>query len=175
MLQPILNTPSPPPAWSAVQTLDWKQPSQATTPSLTSHEAAIAPADLVFTVVAMLRAHPHVSNVLTHISRGNWGQIEQALGSILNPDTHCAKLSPLARNIVDLMCADRGVTGRIFKPYYQELLTVILGKEVARRLVANITSLFIEMERETLQAATGAPIRSLQTAGDQRHESRPRN
>jgi hypothetical protein len=166
MLQPVLAPLAPPPVWAVVQNPEPEQSLQATAPLEMPHQAAIAPAELTFTVVAALRAHPHLSNVLTHISRGNWGQIEQAFGAILNPDTHSTRLSALARNIVDLMCADRGVTGRIFKPYYQDLLSAILGKSVARRLIVNITSLFIELERETAQAALNMTAQAAQTTDD---------
>lgn len=171
MLQPVLNTSSPPPVWALVQNSRPGQPPQAATPLEATHQAAIAPTELAFTVVAALRAHPHLSNVLTHISRGNWGQIEQAFGAILNPDTHSTALSALARNIVDLMCADRGVTGRIFKPYYQELLSAILGKVLARRLIVNITSLFTELERAAAHAALATATQVSQSADAQPHQA----
>ena len=76
----------------------------------------IAVGDLAFLVVAAFRRHPHINNVLTHISDANWERVEQALRAILDPLAASRDLSPLARNIVDLMCADRGVTGRILKP-----------------------------------------------------------
>jgi hypothetical protein len=171
MLQPVLNTSSPPPVWAVVQNPEPGQSPQVDTPLEVSHQTAIAPTELAFMVVAALRAHPHLSNVLTHISRGNWGQIEQAFGAILNPDTHSTRLSALARNIVDLMCADRGVTGRIFKPYYQELLSGILGKAVARRLIVNITSLFIELERKAAQAVLDTTVQPLQITDVKPHQA----
>ena len=72
----------------------------------------IAVGDLAFLVVAAFRRHPHINNVLTHISGANWQRVEQAQRAILNPLTASRDLTPLARNILDLMCADRGVTGR---------------------------------------------------------------
>jgi hypothetical protein len=106
----------------------------------------IAPGDLVFHVAASFRGHPHINNVLTHISGANWAAVEEALCAILDPRTGSSGLSPLAWNIVDLMCADRGVTGRIFKPFYRDLLTALLGEEVASRVIAHVTSLFLESE-----------------------------
>lgn len=152
MLHPVVSAPSPPPVWTTIEPDGNGEHLPAGTPAMLADAIAMTPTELAFMVVAMLRAHPHVSNVLTHISRGNWTQVEAALGVILDPDTHSSRLSPLARNIVDLMCADRGVTGRIFKPYYQDLLTNILGKATARRLIANVTSLFVEMGRAPIQS-----------------------
>jgi hypothetical protein len=116
----------------------------------------IALGDLVFHVVASFRGHPHINNVLTHISGANWAAVEEALRAILDPRTGSGGLSPLAWNIVDLMCADRGVTGRILKPFYRDLLTALLGSEVASRFIAHVTSLFLESEI----AARSAPARN---------------
>jgi hypothetical protein len=52
------------------------------------------------------------------------------------------------------MCADRGVTGRILKPFYRELLVGLLGETVASHLIVHVTSLFLECEK----AAQSAPI-----------------
>lgn len=112
--------------------------------------------ELVFLIVAAFRRHPHINNVLTHISGANWLHIEQALSAILDPNAVRGELSPLAINIVDLMCADRGITGRILKPYYRGLLRAILGEFAAHRLIAYVTCLFIEHEKDALQAATAA-------------------
>jgi hypothetical protein len=105
--------------------------------------------ELVFTVIAAFRGHGHINNVLTHISGGNWVQVEQALRVILDPCARSRDISPLARNIIDLMCADRGVTGRIVKPFYRELLAAVLGQQMASHLVAHVTALFQECERPT--------------------------
>lgn len=102
--------------------------------------------DLVLCVAAAFRGHPHINNVLTHISRGNWNQVEQALRTIFDPCAGSRAPSPLARNIVELMCADRGVTGRILKPFYRDRLTAILGDRMASRMVAHINCLFLEYE-----------------------------
>lgn len=104
----------------------------------------IAVDDLVF--AAAFRGHPHINNVLTHISGANWNAIETALRAILDPRTGTKDLSPLARNIIDLMCADRGITGRIVKPFYRELLKSLLGSTVSSRFITHITSLFLENE-----------------------------
>lgn len=114
----------------------------------------IALDELVFLVVAAFRGYPHINNVLTHISGANWGNVEQALRVILDPCAETHELSPLARNIVDLMCADRGVTGRI-KPFYRELLITLLGDAVASRLIAHVTYLFLERELAARSMAPG--------------------
>jgi hypothetical protein len=106
----------------------------------------IALNDLVSCIVASFRGHPHINNVLTHISGAHWNAVEQALCAILDPRSGSDALSPLAWNIVDLMCADRGVTGRILKPFYRELLVALLGDVAASRFVAHVTSLFLERE-----------------------------
>jgi hypothetical protein len=106
----------------------------------------IAVGDLAFLVVAAFRRQPHISNVLTHISGANWGRVEQALRAILNPFTAGRDLTPLARNIVDLMCADRGVTGRILKPYFRGLLARILSPYLAALLIDHVSLLFLEIE-----------------------------
>jgi hypothetical protein len=120
---------------------------------LTSPRVTMAVPELVAYVVAAFRSHPHISNVLTHISNGSWDRIEQALQVILDLHSGRNDLSPLVGNIIDLMCADRGITGRIFKPYYQELLVALLGEAVAKRLIAHITCLFMEGEIATRQSA----------------------
>ncbi|MGE0753083.1 MAG: hypothetical protein AB7K64_21140 [Variibacter sp.] len=119
----------------------------------TSPRIAMAVPELVAYVVAAFRSHPHLSNVLTHISGGSWDRIEQALQVILDLRSSRNDLSPLVRNIIDLMCADRGITGRIFKPYYQELLVALLGETVAKRLITHITCLFMEGEIAARQSA----------------------
>jgi hypothetical protein len=104
------------------------------------------PADLPSFVAAALRNHRHIGNVLTHISGVSWKRVEEALRAILDPHADSIGLTPLARNIVELMCADRGVTGRILKPYYQGLLIGALGEDVAGRVIANVMALFTEFD-----------------------------
>lgn len=112
--------------------------------------------DLVFRVAAAFRGHPHINNVLTHISGANWSAVDKALYSIFDPCARSHGLAPLARNIVDLMCADRGVTGRILKPFYRERLVAILGKREASRLIAHVTCLFLECEGAVQTVTRGA-------------------
>ncbi|MCO5130238.1 MAG: hypothetical protein M9932_06690 [Xanthobacteraceae bacterium] len=117
--------------------------------------------DIAFSLVAALRRHPHLSNVLTHISRSNWPRVEQTLRVILDPATQRHDLTPLAHNILDLMVAERGVTGRIFKPYLHALLVASVGANRAETLLSLI-------HRLTTQPP---PKRALQLIAD--HDSRP--
>jgi hypothetical protein len=120
-------------------------------------EADIDLDDLVFRVVAAFRRHPHVNNVLTHIARADWRAVEQAIRAILDPCSLARDLSPLACNIVDLMCADRGVTGRILKPYYQDLLRIVLGEPVAARFIAHVGCLYFDCEAAARAAVAAKP------------------
>lgn len=107
--------------------------------------ARLSTAELAFRIFAVFRGHPHISNVLTHISRSNWTQVERELNIILNPTT-TGGLSSLARNIVDLMCAERGVTGKILKPYFHAALQRLLGPDEAEQLIRHVEALFLELE-----------------------------
>jgi hypothetical protein len=117
-------------------------------------------ADLAFGVFAAFRAHPHVCNVLTHISRSNWNHVESALNAILDPTTTSDGLSPLTHNVLELMCAERGITGRILKPYFHAVLHRLLGPTAAERTIDHVETLLAELERtaehptDTSRAAT---------------------
>lgn len=120
--------------------------------------------DLAFSLVAALHRHPHLSNVLTHISRSSWPRIEHTLRVILDPVTQHRDLTPLARNILDLMVAERGDTGRIFKPYFGALLTALAGPNKAdvllsriHRLAAPDTAVVIALPKAPA-VSTGVPI-----------------
>jgi hypothetical protein len=125
----------------------------------------IALNDLVSFVAASFRGHPHINNVLTHISGADRGAVERALQAILDPRAGRSALSPLAWNLVDLMCADRGVTGRILKPFYRELLVTLLGDALASHLIAHITSLFLEREMVMRSAPAFNPAGGSGSAG----------
>jgi len=108
--------------------------------------------DLVFVLVAVLRQHGHIANVLTHISGTDWRKVEMSFRMILDPRTSSHNLTPLARNILELLCADRGITGRIMKPYVRALLSAVLGAEAAGRLMRRIDALFHELQSQARQA-----------------------
>ena len=114
-------------------------------PALAEVECPL-PYDLAFILVAALRQHGHIGNVLTHISGTNWTKVEQALRSILDPDVGSQALSPLAQKIVELIYGDRGVTGRIMKPYFRTVLGKVLGIDGATRSMQRINGLFVELE-----------------------------
>lgn len=116
--------------------------------------------ELAFRGLVAFRVHPHLSNVLTHISGANWTRVEQSLNSILDSATTSGSLSPLDQNIVDLMCADRGITGRIMKPYFHAVLRRVLEPGHAERLIRHINALFLELEWKARQATRGAPTQS---------------
>ena len=101
---------------------------------------------LARTMVARFRHHPHINNVLTHICGAQWERIGRALRVILDPRATADNLSPLARNIVELMCAERGVTGRILKPYFHASLAAALPSRTAAYLRAHVEGLFLQME-----------------------------
>ena len=103
------------------------------------------PSRMAAKVVIALRRHPHLNNVLTHISGSNWTKLEQALTAVLDPSTRPRDLPPLARNLLDLLCADRGVTGRIMKPYFHEWLALALPAPQAERIIANTVRLFAQV------------------------------
>ncbi len=120
-------------------------------------DASLDRNELVLRLTASFRRHPHINNVLTHISGASWLRVNEALGAIFEPRARWHDLSPLARNIVELMCADRGVTGRILKPYYQEWLVAALGERTAGWMIADVNSLFrareIAAQPEAMSAA----------------------
>ena len=104
------------------------------------HQAAAdgASAGLSFTLVALLRADWHLCNVLTHVSSGDWRAVEQAINAILEPRTPPRRLSNIARNMLELLCDDRGVTGRRMRPFFFEAMARVAGRAEMKRLEAKI-------------------------------------
>lgn len=100
---------------------------------------------LVRILVAAFRNHGHVGNVFTHISGARWDRIGEALSEILNPNADHRKLNPLARNILDLLCANRGVTGRLAKPFFEEMVFRLLPGELAMAQCRHVNDLFDEI------------------------------
>lgn len=115
---------------------------------------------LAFMMRVALRVHPHLSNVLTHISGANWAKVERSLNAILDPATTSDSLSPLEQNMVDLICADRGITGRIMKPCFHGFLRGVLEPDHAARLIRHIDALFLALEWKAQQPARAAPTPS---------------
>ena len=84
-------------------------------------------------------------------------KVEQALNRIFDLSMTSDGLSPLAENIVELMVGERGVTGKILKPYFQAALRRILEPSSAERLIRHITALYLELEWK-VQHPTPAPL-----------------
>lgn len=122
-------------------------------------------AEFAFRIVSVFRAHPHISNVLTHISRAKWSEVEQSLSRILDLSTTGDGLSPLEENIIDLMVGERGVTGTILKPYFQAAVRRLLEPSSAERLIRHINALYLELEWKVLHPAPSAPVPSEPSEG----------
>ncbi len=123
------------------------QPGAALAAARPMIEPELGRRELVETIVAALRYHPHVNNVLTHVSSGQWPRVDQALSVIFDRQTTAVDLSPLARNLVDLLCAERGVTGRILKPYFRHVLARLLPGEAGQSLWNHIAGLSLEIRK----------------------------
>jgi len=119
----------------------------------------LSTAELAFGIFAAFRAHPHINNVLTHISRAKWAEVEHALSRVLDLSTNSDGLSPLEENIIDLMAGERGITGKILKPYFHAALHRILEPSSAERLIRHINALCLELEWK-VQNPTPAPHKS---------------
>lgn len=115
-------------------------------------------AELAFRVLAAFRSHPHITNVLTHISRAKWTEVEHALNRILDLSTARDDLSPLEENIIDLMVGERGVTGKILKPYFQASLHKMVGPNHAQRLIHHVNALYLELEWKVQHPPPPIPI-----------------
>lgn len=111
---------------------------------------------LVPSLVAAFRWHPHVNSVLTHICGAQWERIAQALRAIFAPTAASGRLSPLADNLVELMWAERGVTGRILKPYLRDWLADILPRRSADRLLDHLAALSLARQARALPLPRGA-------------------
>ncbi|MBX9648119.1 MAG: hypothetical protein K2X57_13815 [Xanthobacteraceae bacterium] len=116
--------------------------------------------ELAFKTFAAFRAHPHISNVLTHNSGANWVRVERSLNRFLDLATASDGLSPLEQNIIDLTCADRGITSRIMKPYFHTVLHKILQLDHAERLIRHVETLFLELEWKAQHPAHAAPVQN---------------
>jgi hypothetical protein len=115
--------------------------SMAVTGAAPAQVAEVDARTLAAVILAVFRSDGHICNVLTHISGAHWDQVEQALRSILDRQGTAAGLTPLARNIVDLLCADRGTTGRIVRPCFETLLARLLTPGSAAEMRAHVHAL----------------------------------
>lgn len=124
-------------------TIAFRHKPQTTAANFSIHE-------LAFRMVAAFRAHPHVNNVLTHISRSNWAAVEQSLQRIFDPVTTSAGLSPLEQNLVDLMHVERGITGRILKPFFRHRLGQLLEAEQVEEVLAHVEVLYAQLQQPAI-------------------------
>ena len=125
-------------------------------------------AELAFRIFAAFRAHPHINNVLTHISRAKWVEVEQSLNRILDLGTTSDGLSPLEENVIDLMVGERGTTGKILKPYFQAALHRVLEPSQAERLIRHVNALYLELEWKVQHPAPPSP-RSSESPQEETH------
>ncbi|MEO9612768.1 MAG: hypothetical protein ABJG86_12865 [Nitratireductor sp.] len=114
-----------------------------------SEAGKLDPAAMAGIATSAFRAHGHICNVMTHISGGRWDRVEDALRLILDPRAGRADLTPLAENIVELLSADAGVTGRIVKPYFETLMARLLPADAAATLCAHLACLSVEAGART--------------------------
>lgn len=116
-----------------------------------------ARARLVERLVVAFRHHPHINNVMTHISGARWDRVAAALDVIFDAGAPRAALSPLGENIVVLMQGERGVTGRILKPCLGRLLAALLPAPQAAQGAGRIAALHVMLEAEGAADGAGAP------------------
>lgn len=101
---------------------------------------------MAFTIIAVFRGHPHISNVLAPVAGGDWRKAERAIATILDPAADGRVLPPLERNLVRLLRAERGTTGRLLKPYFEQLAERALGVDQAKQLFAHLDRLLVELD-----------------------------
>jgi hypothetical protein len=92
-------------------------------------------------LTSAFRNHPHINNVLTHVSFGQWDRIEAALGTLLTAPINTVPVSPLERNLLCLLWEEGGITGRIVKPFFLDVCRTSLPPSLAEHCVAGIAAL----------------------------------
>jgi hypothetical protein len=113
--------------------------------------------EIAKTLAAAFRWHPHISNVLTHICGSQWTKIEAAMRSIVDPAARWADLSPLSQNLVELMWAECGVTGRILKPYLREFVARKISPQASDRLLRHLAQLCSMQKTDPIQCGEEHP------------------
>jgi len=113
--------------------------------------------ELAFRIAVAFRQHGHIGNVLTHICGRDWAKLEQSLRCILDPGTVGPELSPLAHNIVELLCANRGVTGPIARFHFHRTLDAIFGPTAAARLAQQVERIFVRIGRAPRRSVAAVP------------------
>ncbi len=108
---------------------------------MSSHAPRFDLDQLGFRLAALLRTDAHLCNVLTHISSGDWRAVESAIIAILRPRASARKLSGLACNILQLICDERGPTGRILRPFFFTAIERTAGRRQMRCLLERTAAL----------------------------------
>lgn len=91
---------------------------------------------LAETLSGAFRRHPHLGNVLTHISSARWARVDEALLPLLNPYRDSFEVSPLTQNLLELICDNRGTTGRIMQPFFRAFLAKHVTSDKAEQIEA---------------------------------------
>jgi hypothetical protein len=106
---------------------------------------------------AALRRHPHLGNVVTHISAKRWAQVSEALLPLLNPYNDSFSVTPLTRNLLELICDNRGTTGRIMQPFFRAFLADHVTGNEAERIEAWVWKLRSMQPDRAIDAAPFIP------------------
>ncbi|WP_108398996.1 hypothetical protein [Devosia submarina] len=93
----------------------------------------IEPQKLAGMLVVELRHHGHFNNVLTHIFAADWREAEAALARLLDLNSE-SDLSNREADLVSLLCGERGVTGKLMRPWMAAQLRRFVPNESADRL-----------------------------------------
>ncbi len=129
--------------------------------SSSTTDAARSSDELAFALIATLRAHGHLCNVLTHIGSDNWRAIERAIASILYPRIRATALNAIGRNILELVSDQRGVTGPIMRSVFFEVIAGEVGAAETARLKRKIARLRDRLRAEVPHRAAPSPQRPL--------------
>lgn len=89
--------------------------------------------DLAGMLIIELRHHGHFNNVLTHIFAADWRQAEASLARLLELDNE-SDLSNCEADLVALLCGERGVTGKLMRPWMAVQLRRFVPNDCADRL-----------------------------------------
>jgi len=100
-----------------------------------------APRELAACLIIDLRHHAHFNNVLTHASGAEWPLVLQTLTSLLDPAAE-VPADAFGRNLLELLCGERGVTGKMLKPWFTEWLGAACGTEIAQIRLAQLDGLY---------------------------------
>ncbi|WIJ26981.1 hypothetical protein [Devosia sp. RR2S18] len=80
-----------------------------------------------------LRDHPHFNNVLTHVLHADRPLAQKSMERLLRLEDE-APLTSLEANLVSLLCGERGVTGKMMRPWVAAQLRRLLSEQDASRI-----------------------------------------